>query len=424
MPTLKLTQAAVDRLRPPTTGRAEYFDTQLPAFGLRISATGRKSWIVMYRVSGKLVRETLGPFARIPKVDKARELARESMRQAQAGVHPVEARRAAKSAVREAPDTFGAVADLFVERYARRNTRPLTCAETQRLIERELKPMWGDKPIRDIGRKDVIALLDNIVDRGSPVMANRALAHTRRLFNWARERAIVETNPAAGLSKPTPEVQRDRILSDREIRLFWRACGDIGWPFGPLFRLLLVTAQRRSEVAGLLWPELHLADRQWVIPRERAKNDREHVVYLSDLALGIIGRLPRFEQASRDGEERPQAADLVFTTTGETAVSGISKAKERLDAKMLELLRKELMDAGEDPNNALVGKWVLHDLRRTAATGMAALNVAPHVVDRILNHVSGTIRGVAAVYNRHAYLEERKAGLEAWGGHLIRLVRA
>lgn len=423
MPTVKLTQVAVDRLNPPAAGRVEYFDTQLPAFGLRISATGRKSWIVMHRVGGKLVRETLGPLARIPKVDKARELARESMRQAEGGTNAAAMKRAAKTAAPEEPDTFAAVADLFVERYAKRHTRPQTYAETQRLIERELKPVWGKKPIRDIGRKEVIALLDSIVDRGSPVMANRALAHTRRLFNWARERAIVETNPAAGLSKPTAEIQRDRTLTDDEVRLFWDACVSLGWPFGPLFKLLLITAQRRSEVAGLRWSELRLAERRWAIPRERAKNDREHVVHLSDLAVEIIEALPRFSREPTGGEGKSAASELVFTTTGETAVSGISKAKERLDARMLELLREEVASVGEDATAAKVGEWVLHDLRRTAATGMARLNVAPHVVDRILNHVSGTIRGVAAVYNRHAYLDERNAALEVWSRHVDRLVR-
>jgi integrase len=421
LPTVKLTQVAVERLRPPASGRIEYFDTQLPAFGLRISATGRKSWIVMYRVDGKLVRETLGALRRIPKVDNARELARQSMRQAQAGVHPVEARRAAQAARSEEPDTFAAVADLFVERYAKRNTRPTTCAETERVIRRELKPAWGARPIRDIGRRDVIELLDGIVDRGAPIQANRTLAHMRRLFNWALEREIVQTNPAAGLTMPTPEVQRDRTLSDDEIRLFWNACDDIGWPFGPMFKLLLVTAQRRSEVAGLRWSELKLADRQWVIPRERAKNDREHVVHLSDLAGEIIEALPRFARERNGGEGKGTEGDLVFTTTGETHVSGYSKAKERLNTRMLELLRSDLADTGED---AAIREWTLHDLRRTATTGMAKLNIAPHVVDRILNHVSGTIRGVAAVYNRHAYIEERKAALEGWSRYVEGLVRS
>lgn len=421
MPTTKLTQVAIERLRPPATGRVEYFDTQLPAFGLRISATGRKSWIVMYRVGGKLVRETLGPLTRIPKVEKARELARESMRQAQAGVHPVEARRAVEAAHPEARDTFAIVADLFVERYAKPNTRPITAAETERLIERELKPVWGSRQIRDIGKRDVIELLDRIVDRGAPIQANRTLAHTRRLFNWAREREIIEVNPAAGLRMPSAEVERDRTLSDDEIRLFWLACGDIGWPFGPMFKLLLLTAQRRSEVAGLRWSELKLTEPEWIIPRERAKNDREHVVHLSDLAIKIIEDLPRFVWEPDGGEGKSITCDLVFTTTGESAASGFSKAKDRLHVRMVELLRNELGKDGDDERVA-IGEWTLHDLRRTAATGMAKLNLAPHVVDRILNHVSGSIRGVAAVYNRHAYIEERRAALDAWSRYVDNLV--
>ena len=412
---MKLTQLAVERLKPPPAGRLDYFDTQLPAFGLRVSATGRKSWIVMYRIRGKLVRETLGTLARVPKVEKARELARESMRQAQAGVHPVEARRAAEAARPTEADSFATVADLFIERYAKPNTRPITCAETQRLIARELKPAWGSRHIRDIGRRDVIELLDKIVDRGAPIQANRTLAHMRRLFNWAKEREIVEANPAAGLRMPTPEVERDRTLSDDELRAFWQACNDIGWPFGPMFKLLFLTAQRRSEVAGLRWSELNIAERQWVIPRERAKNDREHVVHLSDLAVEIIEVLPRFVRGGDGGDGKSGTSDLVFTTTGESAVSGFSKAKERVHARMLELIRNGLGQEDADAEE--------NDLRRTAATGMAKLNIAPHVVDRILNHVSGAIRGVAAVYNRHAYLGERKAALEAWSGYIERLVR-
>lgn len=345
------------------------------------------------------------------------------MRQAQAGVHPVEARRTEQTARAKKPDTFGAVADLFLERYAKPNNRPVTYAETKRIIERELKPTWSEKPILDIGRREVIELLDGIVDRGAPTQANRTLAHMRRLFNWARERAIVEMNPAAGMRMPSPEVQRDRTLSDDEIRLFWNACGDVGWPFGPLFMLLLVTAQRRSEVAGLRWSELKLADKQWVIPRDRAKNDREHAVHLSELAVEIIRPLPRFAREPDGREGKSAGSDLVFTTTGERAVSGISRAKERLDKRILELLRGELVQTGGDAENAAIGEWVLHDLRRTAATGMAKLSIAPHVVDRILNHVSGTIRGVAAVYNRHAYLDERNAALEAWSRYIERLVR-
>jgi integrase len=202
---------------------------------------------------------------------------------------------------------------------------------------------------------------------------------------------------------------------------FWRACDGLGWPFGPICKLLLLTAQRRTEVAGMRWSEIDLKARTWTIPRERTKNDREHLVHLSDLAFKIIEGLPRFSQRPPNGVgESP--VDLVFTTTGERHVSGYSKAKRRLNALMLDVMRDEFVEGGKASQLPAIGEWILHDLRRSAATGMAKLNVPPHVVDRILNHVSGTIRGIAAVYNRHAYLDEGKAALEAWGQHVQTLL--
>ena len=180
---------------------------------------------------------------------------------------------------------------------------------------------------------------------------------------------------------------------DAEIRAFWKGCDELGWPFGPLFRLLLLTAQRRDEVATMEWAEIDLEKRLWSLPREKAKNDQGHDVHLSAQAVDILTALPRI--GVKDG--------LIFTTNGRTAVSGFSRAKERLDALMATA-------AGHD-----IEPWILHDLRRTATTGMARLKFAPHVVDRVLNHTSGTIRGVASIYNRFDYLDERRAALEAWG---------
>jgi integrase len=284
-------------------------------------------------------------------------------------------------------------------------------------------PKWGDRLIRDITRHDVAELLDGIADRGAPVQANRTLARLRTLFNWAVDREIISANPVTRMKRPTVEKERSRTLSDEEIRLFWLGCDRLAWPFGPICKLLLLTAQRRTEVAGMRWSEISLDQRLWTIPRERAKNDREHVLHLSDLAVEILEALPRFTRAEADKEGKGTALDLVFTTTGKRHVSGYGKAKERLDKHMLDALRAELVEADKDAEQAAIGVWILHDLRRTAATGMAKLNIAPHVVDRILNHVSGTIRGVAAVYNRHAYLDEREAALEAWGRYVERLVR-
>jgi integrase len=216
------------------------------------------------------------------------------------------------------------------------------------------------------------------------------------------------------IPRPAAENPRDRVLSDDEIVAFWKGCKSLGWPFGWLFRLLLLTAQRRDEVGNMTWLEVDLEGGLWMLPRERAKNDRAHEVQLSRLALEILAAAPRI-----DGSQ------FIFTTTGRRPASGFSKAKQRLDTRMAQVLTEELAKGypGKDKIATGVPAWTLHDLRRTAATGMASLNVPPHVVDRILNHVSGTIRGVAAVYNRHAYLDERKAALEAWGRHVEGLVR-
>jgi integrase len=427
MPTIKLTQPAIEKLKAPLTGRIGYWDNQLPGFGLRISETGRKTWVVMYRVGGKLVRETLGKAAVIPNVADARSRARESLQKVQAGVNPVEEKRgserAAKLAGERTPKSFGAAADLYLTRYAERNTKTSTHKETKRVLQHDVRVKWENRSMSEITRRDVIELLDAIADRGATVQANRTLAVLRRFFNWTVEREIIAASPVAGLKAPTAETARDRALSDAEIRLFWAGCDKLGWPFGPMFKLLLLTAQRRDEVGTLEWTELDaLATRRWIIPREKAKNDRTHEVHLSELVVEIINELPKISRPRTDSAGS-EPSPYLFTTNGDRPVSGFSKAKKRLDKHMLELLRAELEEAGKDPGKPEIEGWILHDLRRTAATGIARFNFAPHVVDRILNHVSGTIQGVAAVYNRHAYLEERKTALEAWGRYVESIVR-
>jgi integrase len=341
---------------------------------------------------------------------------RESLQKAQAGVNLVEEKRrselAAKLAGERTPKSLGSCVDLYLTRYAERNTRSSTYKETKRVLEHDVRPIWENQSTNEITRRDVIDLLDGIIDRGAAVQANRTFAVLRRFFNWVVEREIIVTSPLAGLRSPTAETARDRALSDPEIRLFWAGCDKLGWPFGPMFKLLLLTAQRRDEVGGMEWSEIVFDSCLWTVPREKAKNDRTHEVHLSQPAVEIIDELPRVSRQRSDGAG-PEPSPYVFTTNGARPVSGFSKAKARLDRHMVQLLRAEFEQAGMDPKKAKIEGWILHDLRRTATTGMARLNIAPHLVDRILNHVSGTISGVAAVYNRHAYLEERKAALEA-----------
>lgn len=421
IPKIALTQRAVDAMRPPASGRVEYFDRMLPGFGLRVAAGGRKSWFVMYRVNGKKVRETIGTLASLPSVADARERARASVRQAQAGIHPVQARRATPG---RAATTFAAAVDRYLREYVERNTRSSTMRETHRILEHDAIPRWAEKLISSITRSDVGELIDEIANRGAPVQSNRTLARLKTFFSWALDHDLIETDPSIRVRMRTREVARDRALSDEEIRAFWFACERQGWPFGPLFRLLLLTAQRRDEVAAMEWHELNLQERLWVIPRHRAKNNRAHDVPLSALAMKTIEALPQFPSQQQAACDTARGGSLVFTTNGLRPVSGFSRAKAGVDKHMMVQLRAALDKVSEDRSSSHSEHWILHDLRRTAATGMARLNVPPHVVDKVLNHTSGTIRGVAAIYNRHAYLGERREALEAWGRYVEHIVQS
>jgi integrase len=409
MPTKKLTDLFVERAKPPARGRAEYFDASFPGLALRITEKGGKSWSVFYRFGGRLRRHTLGAYPMI-KPAKAREEAQAALDRVRQGIDPAEEKRARRDKRTPETDTFGAVATDYLERHVQQNNRESTYLEAKRDLEHDALHKWRTRPLASIARRDVIDLVDQIIARGAPVQANRTLARLRALFNWAIEKERLAVSPVARMKLPTEEKARDRVLSDDELRWFCVACGEIGWPFGQLFKLLLLTAQRRDEVATMTWPEFDLAKRIWTIPREKTKNDLAHDVQLSDAAVAVL-------QSIKRPRSRRLAAGFVFTTTGETRVSGFSRAKRRLDAAMLKAKREELGRRKDDA----IPNWTLHDLRRTATTGMAKLNFPPHVVDKVLNHVTGTIRGVAAVYNRFAYLDERRAALEAWGRYVENL---
>jgi integrase len=412
MPTIRLTQLAVGKLAAPPTGRVVYWDRHLPGFGMRVTATGAKSWVAKYRVGQKAVFETIGTLARVPKVEDARQAARDSMSKAASGANPVVEKRVE---VKRAEVNTAAAA---VERYLAhcdRTLRTKTATEWRRIFEHDVLPRWGERPIAEITKADVLELVNDKAARrerkrrgltdGAAVQAGKMLTRLRTFFGWAAANDLVAADPTAGVRRPAKEASRDRVLSHDEIAAFWEATDALGNPFGLLFRLLLLTAQRESEVAGMRWGELDLAQAIWTIPGSRAKNGKPHIVHLSALALETIAAVPRIA-----------GQDLLFSGSGKTPVSGFSSAKTRLDKRMLDALRKAGGDEVELP------PWTLHDLRRTATTGMARLGIAPHVADKVLNHTAGTIRGVAAVYNRFEYLDERKAALEAWGRYIEGLI--
>lgn len=398
-----LTVRGIDALKPGET-RVEVSDGAAGGLFLVVQPSGLKSWAFRYRspVDGRARKLTIGSYPAFGLAD-AREGAAEAARSVKRGVDPADARKADRAKAADTSDLVDKLLDDFIARHVNARLRPSTAIEAKRLIGKIVRPAWGSRKIQSITRRDVVALLDEIVDRGARVTANRVLALVRKFSNWCVERSILDASPAAGVKAPSEEVSRDRVLTDDEIRWLWAATEPRG-AFNAAVRLLLLTGQRRSEVAGMTDGELDFGDApHWSIPAGRTKNGRGHIVPLGPLAIEVLSAVPRID-----------GSDLLFTTDGRVPISGWSKGKVALDRRMLEVAQKEAQERGLDPGEVGLGDWRLHDLRRTAASGMARLGHAIHVVEAVLNHKSGVLTGVAAIYNRHDYLKEKKRALESW----------
>lgn len=409
-----LTVKAIEAVKP-GSARREIPDGLLVGLYLVCQPSGALSWAVRYRVAGIPKKLTLGTYPAI-NLASARQLAGQTLTAVAEGRDPSAEKKVARRVAREAPkDDVAAVVDLYIERYAKTNLRESSRKEAERLLKKEVVGAWRGRSIKSITRRDVVDLLDGIIDRGAAVTANRVLAAVRRLFNWSIDRGVIEVSPIAGMKAPTVERSRDRVLSDDELRRVLRAADRLGWPFGPFVHLLALTGQRLSEVGEMSWGEIDREKAVWVIPAHRAKNGVAHVVHLSPQALAVLDALPRIANGAKD-------SPLVFTTTGRTPVSGWSNAKDKINDLILAELREESDDAGNDPNDVRpLPDWRFHDLRRTMASGMARLGVQIHVVEKILNHVSGSFGGIVGVYQRHDFDAEKKAALLAWGRHVASL---
>ncbi len=390
-----LTQRGVETAKPKAKryGRP---DGLVPGMQLVVQPSGSKSYTLFTRINGTLINIRLGS-AGVLTLAQAREEARAKLGLVAAGKDPRAAKPTASAAVTE---TFAIVAQRFVERHAKVHNRKWR--ETVQMLERDVLPRWRHRPIDSVTKRDVIALLDGIVDRGAPVMANRTLAMLRKLFNWSIERGVLEASPCDRVKRPGAEAARDRVLSDDELALVWRAAGSLPYPSGPFFRLLILSGQRRTEVSGMTWAELDPALALWVLPRARVKTDVEHALPVSTAMRDILRNLPRI--ASAPG--------YVFTINGQAALAGFCRIKHRLDAAITTL-----------NDGAPIPPWTPHDLRRSAATGMAKLGIGLPTVEKILNHRSGSFGGVAGIYMRHTFRDEMAAALETWGRHVQALAK-
>ncbi len=365
----------------PTSKRQEFWDTSLLGFGIRVSGKGQKTFFVMCREQGKQRRISLGHYPIISLSD-ARESAREKLRLVTQGV----------SLEKPTIITVKHAIEQFVELYAKKKNKDWKRVKTR--LNSTLIEKYGKSDIQTIKREDILALLDKIVARNAPIQANRILAGLSRFFRWCVERGYIESSPVLHISKPSKENSRDRVLSNNEILKVWNEAEKIGYPFGPLIQILLLTGQRKGEVSGLQWSEVNFESKLWTIPKERSKNGNSNSVPLTDNTIQILQSLPRFI-----------GSDLIFTTTGRTSVSGFGRVKANLD------------------KSTGVQDWKIHDIRRTVASGMAKLKVPPYVVEKILNHTSGTFSGVAGIYNRYGYDDEKRTALETWNDYLVGILK-
>jgi integrase len=406
----RLTAKAIENLKP-GNARREVPDGEIRGMYLVVQPSGMKSYVLRYRHAGTPRKLTIGPAEM--GLGEARKLAASARAAIAAGRDPQGEKAAAREAARETVttkrDSVERVVAEFIEKHVRRSNKPSTAREYVRLLDKEIVEPWRGRRLSDISRGDVNRLLDDVVDRGAPIAANRVLAIFRKLCKWAVSREIIERSPCDGVMARSAETPRDRVLDDRELRLVWKAADTLGRPYGAIVRLLVLTGQRRGEVVGMRWDEVDLERKVWSLPASRTKNKRPHALPLSSAAIDILTSLPRIENKS----------GLVFparASRGENVgpVSAHSKAKARLDHAITEIAKLD--------GSAPLVQWGFHDIRRSVASGMARLGVDLHVIERCLNHVSGSFGGIVGVYQKHKFEDAMRRAMDAWAAHVERLV--
>lgn len=402
---MRITTRNIGKIVPPAKehGPRDVPDDLLPGLVLSVKPTGAMSWCVRYRFEGAQRRYTLGKHPAIG-LTAARKLARKVLEKVAAGEDPQQAKVAQRTG--DATDSFRALAARFIEIYARPRNR--TWREAARILGLRLREdgwetvpgspaeRWAAKPVRLITKQDVIAAIDRAMEKG-PIAGNKAYAIFSRFFNWAVERGAIDTSPLLGAKAPSPTKERERVLSLEELQIVWQAADTLRKPFSSFIHLLILTAARRSEVAGISREELD-EDGVWTLPKERSKNEQELLLPLPPVVTNLLAGLPM--------------QGLLLTTTGETPISGFSKLKRRLDTAIGYATQDEPLEP-----------WTLHDLRRSASTGMASIGIEPHIVEAILNHRSGEIEGVARTYNRYTYFKEKKRALKRWAARFEDLAK-
>ena len=383
---MKLTQKAVAALKPPVDKAEEiHIDDDIPGFGVRLRKGGSATWIFQYRVGAKQRRISFGRLSAVSAA-RARELAGENYAKVRLGGDPagdkVEDRQ-------RAVETMGAVLENYLAQPGRWRERSLE--ETTRHLRQLSRPLHGLR-IDKIDRRAIATCLDTVTRRNGATTSNRVRASLHAFYAWAIKRGIADSNPVAGTER-NEETSRERVLSAAELVAIWAATADAS-DYSAVVRLLMLSGQRASEIAGLKWSEI-VGD-TIVLPPERTKNGKKHVIPITEPMRVIL-----------EGRPRREGRDLIFGRRWNRPLTGWGPLKAKLDQRL---------------GSAVTG-WVHHDLRRTVVTRMAGkLRVMPHIIEAVVNHVGGHKAGVAGVYNRADYPEQTRQALTAWGDHLLAIV--
>ena len=374
---MRLTDFSLRSLKPRARQYA-VLDETLPNFGVRVGTSGRLSFFVLYRQRGRRIRDTLGTYPTITLAE-ARLLARQ---------------RLAQLVLQDENPSFIPTTDFseavtaFLETHCAVRNKPRTAAETERLLRRHWSPAFHRRTVQEIRTGDITAVLDALLS--TPSEARVALAAIRVFFNWARQRRHIQRSPCEGLRLETRPKSRARVLSDAEVEAVLQAAREMGYPYGTIVELLVLTGQRRNEIASLTWRLIDQAEKLVTLPAELVKNSREHTFVYGELVADVVSKIPHM-------------GEYLFPARGfdDRCFSGWSKSKRALDRR-----------CGID--------FTLHDLRRTWASKCASLGVHPWVIEAHLNHVSGVVSGVAAIYNRYSYLKEARVAVDLYDQHFMK----
>jgi integrase len=324
----------------------------------------------------------------------ARKAATAAQHEIEQGNDPAAGKQATRAAVQltglHTPDSVEVLAGQFIELHARRKVRPSTLYQYESIFHRLVLPVWPERSVHGVRRRDVIALVEAIADERGGYMANRTLGLLSKFFAWLMARDIVAVSPVHGVERPHKEVARDRALSDDEVARLWAACGDEG-VFGAAIRMMVLTGCRRREVAEMRWDEVDAERRLWTLPAARSKSRHSLAAPLVPAAWDVISSVPRI-------------GDYVFSTTGDRPIANFVRVKSRLDAKL-----------------KLAQHWRIHDTRRSVASGLQRLGLQVEIIEAVLGHLSGTRAGIVGVYQRHDFAEEKRVALERWADHIAQI---